>query len=198
LLEERNTPKTLLAAAAPLFATSGFNVVTIHQIAEAAKVNVALISYYFGGKEGLYAAVLESQLCPLLQSLETWRTNTSSLPVIEQLYLYVDTIFTQQRQQPFLSQLLLNELIYPTACGQPLIQKYFDQSFQCIHCIIEAGARSGEFKPGLPVEYVKFIWYSVLNFHIANNIVNDLQVLNEYYTIQCVDMFLNGIIQKTF
>ena len=197
-MEERNTPKKLLAAAAPLFAQNGFDAVTLHQLSEAAKVNCSLFFYYFGCKEELYAAVLESQLYPLQLSMETWEKNIDSLSAVEQLYLYVDAIFTQQRQQPFVSQLLLNELIYPTACGQPLVQKYLDQSFRCIHYILEVGAQSGEFKPGLPADYVKIIWYSVLNFHIANTIVNDLQVLNEHYTIQCVDMFLNGIIQKTF
>lgn len=195
--EKRNTPQKLLSAAAPLFATSGFNAVTIHQIAEAAKVNVALISYYFGGKEGLYAAVLESQLCPLLQSLETWQKNTASLPAIEQLRLYVDTVFTQQNLQPCLSQLLFSELIHPTACGQPLVQNYLDQSFQCIHRILEAGTQSGEFRSNLHIDYVKIMWYSILNFHVTNIIGNDLQSLDEYYTVQCIDMLLSGIVQET-
>ena len=162
MLEERNTQKKLLAAAAPLFATGVFNAVTIHQISETAKVNGALISYYYGSKEGLYAAVLECTLYPLLQSLETWKKNTASQSAIEQLRLYVDMVFTQQRQQPFLSQLLLNELIHPTSCGQPLVRNYLDQSFQCIQHMLETGTQSGEFKPSLPTDYVKIMWYSIL------------------------------------
>ncbi len=196
-MEERNTPKKLLAAAAPLFAQNGFDAVTLHQLSEAAKVNCSLFFYYFGCKEGLYLALLESQLYPLQQSMDDWRKNAASLSGIEQLSRYVDTIFTQQQQQPFLSQLLFNELIHPTACGQPLVQNYLDQSFRCIHFILDTGIQCGDFKPNLPRDCVKIMWYSILNFHVPNNIIaDDLQPLDEHYADQCIDMLLNGIIQR--
>jgi AcrR family transcriptional regulator len=46
----------LLDAALRLFAEQGFAKTSIRQIAEAASVNTALISYYFGDKKGLYRA----------------------------------------------------------------------------------------------------------------------------------------------
>ena len=46
----------LLDAALRLFAEHGFAKTSIRQIAEAASVNTALISYYFGDKKGLYRA----------------------------------------------------------------------------------------------------------------------------------------------
>lgn len=46
----------LLDAALRLFAEQGFAKTSIRQIAEAASVNTALISYYFGDKKGLYNA----------------------------------------------------------------------------------------------------------------------------------------------
>ncbi len=49
----------LLQAAAPLFASRGFNGVSVRELAESAGVNVAAISYHFGGKAGLYTASLE-------------------------------------------------------------------------------------------------------------------------------------------
>ena len=51
----------LLAAATPLFAAKGFSGTNVREIAGAAGVNVSLISYHFGGKEGLYSAVLSEQ-----------------------------------------------------------------------------------------------------------------------------------------
>ena len=44
----------LIDAAEALFSESGFDGVSIREIAEAAGVNIALIGYYFGGKEGLF------------------------------------------------------------------------------------------------------------------------------------------------
>lgn len=47
----------LLASALSLFAAKGFSQTSTRELAEAARVNVAAISYYFGDKAGLYRAV---------------------------------------------------------------------------------------------------------------------------------------------
>ena len=49
----------LLDAALQLFADQGFSKTSTREIALAAQVNVASISYYFGDKAGLYRAVFE-------------------------------------------------------------------------------------------------------------------------------------------
>lgn len=48
----------MLSAAGPLFEQRGFEAVTVRQIGERAQVDPALIVRYFGGKEGLYLAVM--------------------------------------------------------------------------------------------------------------------------------------------
>jgi AcrR family transcriptional regulator len=48
-----------IVVAAELFASRGFNGVSVRDVAAAADVNVAAISYHFGGKQGLYQAALE-------------------------------------------------------------------------------------------------------------------------------------------
>lgn len=55
-VEARNR---LLDAALQLFADKGFAKASTREIAQAAQVNVASISYYFGDKRGLYQAVFE-------------------------------------------------------------------------------------------------------------------------------------------
>lgn len=55
-----DTRESLLHACAPIFAELGLEGATVKDIAAAAGVNAALISYHFGGKEGLYKALLQS------------------------------------------------------------------------------------------------------------------------------------------
>lgn len=55
-----NNRKKLLRAAAELFAEKGFDAVSTRDLCNHANVNVAAISYYFGGKEGLYLEVFQS------------------------------------------------------------------------------------------------------------------------------------------
>jgi AcrR family transcriptional regulator len=59
------TKDRILAAAERLFSEHGYDGVSVRQIGAAAKAQIALISYYFGTKEGLYRAVFRRRLDPV-------------------------------------------------------------------------------------------------------------------------------------
>jgi Transcriptional regulator len=50
----------ILTAAKKLFARQGYEATTVRQICEAAGANIALISYHFGGKENVFAALFDT------------------------------------------------------------------------------------------------------------------------------------------
>src|SRR3954463_2442137 len=54
-----DTRERLIRAAAQLFAEKGFEGASVKELAQEAGVNVSLVSYHFGGKEGLFKACLE-------------------------------------------------------------------------------------------------------------------------------------------
>src|SRR4051812_29993633 len=54
-----DTRARLIRAATELFAKNGFDGTSIKDLASHAGVNVSLVSYHFGGKEGLYRACVE-------------------------------------------------------------------------------------------------------------------------------------------
>jgi AcrR family transcriptional regulator len=58
--------EALLAAASALFHDRGYEATTVRDIGERAGVDPALIARYFGGKEGLYLASMESERRPPL------------------------------------------------------------------------------------------------------------------------------------
>lgn len=60
------TTEAILAAARSVFTEKGYDGAGTRQIAERAQVNVALISRYFGSKEGLFAAAV-----PPMMTLDT-------------------------------------------------------------------------------------------------------------------------------
>ena len=53
------TRQHLIDAALGLFAVQGYDGVTTRALTRAAGVNLAAINYHFGGKQGLYRAVIE-------------------------------------------------------------------------------------------------------------------------------------------
>ncbi|PCJ23886.1 MAG: hypothetical protein COA96_10955 [SAR86 cluster bacterium] len=60
----------LLKAAEEHFLSRDFKAVSLRQIAETAGVNGAMVNYYFGGKQGLYMAMVDDLFKSLDQSLE--------------------------------------------------------------------------------------------------------------------------------
>lgn len=56
------TRATLLATSERLFALHGYNGVSMRTLAAEAGVNLATVSYHFGGKAGLYEAIIQSMI----------------------------------------------------------------------------------------------------------------------------------------
>src|SRR5262245_50115716 len=56
---EAEARERILLAAESLFAAKGFSATTVRDIARAAQLNLAMIHYYFGNKQGLYRAIFE-------------------------------------------------------------------------------------------------------------------------------------------
>lgn len=59
------TKKNLLKAAAELIAERGVDAMSIREITEHAKANVAAVNYHFGSREGLVITLMEMHLLPL-------------------------------------------------------------------------------------------------------------------------------------
>ncbi|MCC6489892.1 MAG: TetR/AcrR family transcriptional regulator [Candidatus Hydrogenedentes bacterium] len=73
----KNGPDSILDAAEALFGARGCDGVSTRVIAEAAGVNIAMLSYYFGSKEGLFKAMLQRR-CLTLDTLVNQTINSES------------------------------------------------------------------------------------------------------------------------
>lgn len=119
-VEARNR---LLRAALPLFAGKGFAKTSTREIAAAAGVNLAAISYYFGDKAGLYRAVYND---PLDCGMDAYGSFAQpELGLHEALHLYLQG-FTDPLKQGDLAQQLMQlhfrEMLEPTGLWQEHIQ----------------------------------------------------------------------------
>ena len=81
--------RRLLRAALPLFAAKGFAKTSTREVAAAAGVNLAAISYYFGDKAGLYRAVYNDPLDCGAQAYANFAAPELSLREALGLYLRV-------------------------------------------------------------------------------------------------------------
>lgn len=198
---EKTAQTKLIETASPLFAKKGFAAVSIRELGQAAKVNSALISYHFGGKEGLYQAVLEEQFVPIAQLLLTL-DDLSILPPAERLLKYAANIAVIHRQRPFLTRFLHCELTNPTPCGDATVKKYISQLFRFIRSALQEGVANGAFRADLQLDYATVSLAGIMNFYfIAKPLVKEFMPLSaqadEEYTAQAIDIFLYGIMRRT-
>lgn len=84
----------LLNVGRKLFAEKGFEVVTVEEIAAKAGVSKPVVYEHFGGKEGLYAVLVDREMTYLLASIGDALTGGSPRALLEQaamaLFNYID------------------------------------------------------------------------------------------------------------
>lgn len=142
------TREALLHAGAVMFAESGFDGVRVDALARRAGVNKAMISYHFGGKRGLYRAVLRSAFEELqagLGDVDQAKGAEARLAALIDVFARVAT----QRRPNFPAMLLREALGGGTELYESL--PYVAEVARRIASIVEDGRRAGSFRRVDPV-----------------------------------------------
>lgn len=126
---EEGARERILKIAAGLFADKGLDGVTVRDIAKAAKLNLSLVSYYFGGKEALYRAVLEehAEKCGafLRAALDhSKHLEASKKTVKERLHMIVSQFVQLRMENVDLSVLMQRERL----SGLPFSRKIYEET----------------------------------------------------------------------
>ena len=100
----------LLRAARELFAQRDFTATSVREIAAAARVNPAMIHYHFGDKEGLYRAMLQETLGPVLQKVQELmdRSGRQSQASIHDA---LEAVMTMLAHEPWVARLIVREVL---------------------------------------------------------------------------------------
>ena len=135
----------ILAAATRMFAESGLAGSRTDAIAAAARVNKALIYYYFKSKDRLYAVVLEEQFRGFHEAALALLGERGSARAIllRYVHLHFDTINRGRRFAALQQQLLANA----GGTVAPLIRKYALPRGEALRHLLERGIAEGEFRP---------------------------------------------------
>lgn len=142
------TRKQLLEAAAPLFAELGYPAATLERITTAAGVHKALVGYHFGGKLGLYRAVLREGIATGRRLLEPVRR--LERPAAERLDAYVDALGALFRQRPHFAPTIVREWMSGGTRVDTRVMAEFLEFFRIDQEILEAGVAAGELRDNDP------------------------------------------------
>jgi AcrR family transcriptional regulator len=137
-----------------VLAERGFGGATIREIAERARVNPALLHYYFGTKTGLNRAVIGRVYERLRVQLAAPVDFGSSAR--EQLLRLVQGYVQVIGSEPYVTRMLIDEMLRSAEdTGDHFTSEIGQLVSDRLEALIQNGVRAGEFRPiGLPFESV--------------------------------------------
>ncbi|MFC0557953.1 forespore capture DNA-binding protein RefZ [Halalkalibacter alkalisediminis] len=135
----------ILDAAVRLFHTQGFDGTSVRDIANKANVNVALVSYHFGGKKGLYEELMTQFLEGYLHVIKSELERTSS-SVKEQLIEIVKSLIEYQSSHHYVARMVHREMTFDSMLVRELMSTYLRKEKHDLEEIIRSGMRRGEFR----------------------------------------------------
>lgn len=143
------TRAEILAIATREFSDKGYSGARVDEIAEQTNTSKRMIYYYFGGKEGLYRAVLEAAYAGI-RTTETV-TDLSVLPPLEALARLVEITFDYHQAHPEFVRLVMNENIQQGSSIKTLsgIDTRNESVISILGDLISRGVREGVFREGL-------------------------------------------------
>jgi len=124
-----NTRDRLIKNAMEMFAEQGYDKTSVRELARKADANIAAINYHFGGKEGLYQAVLEyivdymdSWAMPLVNAYDdflkeqngTFEMNKTINWIEEFIDTFITRAFESYESNILLHKIIVREQLKPT------------------------------------------------------------------------------------
>ena len=169
----------ILKAAVAEFADYGIAGARTDAIARAARVNKALLYYYFKDKDALYEAVLDhvfgglrARVMPVLDS---------KLPPRQKMLEYVGTYFDYIAANPRFPRVVQAEWMR-SGEGSPRMQRvareYFRPISEKVTEVLRLGVAAGEFQPMNPMDFLPSVVGVIIFYFSAAPLMKTLTKIN--------------------
>lgn len=146
----------ILRAAVQEISREGLAGARIDAIARSARVNKALLYYYFQDKDALYGAVLDHVFGGLTATVLDVLSHP--LPPRERLLVYVQTHFDYIAKHPLYPRIVQEEMMRAGQGGsgqlERVVRQYFRPLFGKLAALLKEGKDAGEFRPVDPLHFV--------------------------------------------
>jgi len=146
----------ILQAAVREFSQEGVAGARTDAIARAAKVNKALLYYYFKDKEALYGAVLDQVFGGLIACVG--EVLSRDLPPREKIIAYAGAHFDYVASHPLYPRIVQGEMMGAGRGSanhlERIVKRYFRPLFGRVAEVLKTGQTAGEFRPVDPMHFV--------------------------------------------
>jgi TetR/AcrR family transcriptional regulator len=199
LLAPSEGARAILAAAENLFASRGYDAVSMNEIAQAAGVSKANIFHHFSNKKALYLEVLRTACsndsAELLRELEQ-----QSGPVIERLQRFVAHHLASLLRNERSARLIQREVRQGSdSRAKELAQQVFGDNFMRLLTLIKAGQAQGELRADVePALIVVLLLAGNIFFFDAHRVLRHLPETDfandpADFNRQAMELLLHGI-----
>ncbi|MBS1771934.1 MAG: TetR/AcrR family transcriptional regulator [Bacteroidetes bacterium] len=173
----------ILDVAAELFADNGFDGTSVRDIAKAADVNIAMISYYFGSKEKLLEAIFTKHSAHIKLQLENIIADKNKEP-FEKMELMVDAYLEKYFKQQCIHKIVARSQIsnQPTPLT-PLLKDMKKRNHELVKKLIQEGQKKGVFKKTVDIQLLMSTMMGTANLFVNSQSfyreMNNLEHLSE-------------------
>lgn len=194
-MEKKDYRNSLISTATRLFAERGLNGVSIRELSAAAGVSISMISYYFDGKESLYASVLQEQFS-CFEYLQNIKDNDSA--PLEKIEEYIRWSIQRNRDYPFLLRYYTSELTNPTRHFSVIVQPALKKALYTLIEIIKDGIEKKQFREELNPEDTALAMAGMVNYYFLSTLatqefVNHSPERDEELIRHYMDIFTKGL-----
>lgn len=149
-----NARKCILDAAVKLFAKLGLDKCSTREIAKESDSNISLISYYFGGKEGLYKEVMRNHANEIKESVERNIENSQLKPgtkehFVEQVSLMIENMIHFRVNYPDMAKIFAREKLTGMMHAKEIHEEIFYPMKQKFFDTFQEGQRQGYIQAGI-------------------------------------------------
>ncbi|CAK4075571.1 TetR/AcrR family transcriptional regulator [Vibrio sp. 16] len=160
--EKTQARESLITQSRELFTVMPYEKVSTRLIAQRAGVNVAMIRYYFGSKEGLFEAMLRETMAPMQEQMAKLLANGSQANFLDIMRTYYREMI-KVPQFPRLVMQVMN--MSPSETQRKLLEKVFmDVTQPMQHLMFEKMTGGGILKPGADPKLCKVSYISLMVF----------------------------------
>ncbi|MEZ0391016.1 MAG: TetR/AcrR family transcriptional regulator [Pseudobdellovibrionaceae bacterium] len=147
-VDENSARIRLLEAATKLFAEHGLEGTSTRDIAKAADLNISLISYYFGGKEGLYKTVIlefaklsSARVEELLQKIDLQNLSRESFQA--GMYQFVKGMIPIKLSSKDIHLILQREMMAGLPHARDVYEEIFSKILTTVVGVFEVAQKKG-------------------------------------------------------
>ncbi|RYY89899.1 MAG: TetR/AcrR family transcriptional regulator [Chitinophagaceae bacterium] len=170
----------IIHTAEGLFAQKGYEGASVRDIAEAAGVNSAMISYYFGSKEGLIKALFEERTADIALKVETLLRDTELSPWQKVELLIDDYIGRIATKVQFHKIMMYEQMLEKNSFLTTLLNELRMRNSEKIRDLLKQGQDSGDFRADIDVHFLMYTLFgTVTNAYFNRDFYRNVKGLSD-------------------